>query len=164
MPEEDSWSLYFNPAVIFGEIGLTKDTGVVVDIGSGYATFTIPAAMITHSTVYAFDSDDEMISVLLRKIHSHSIINIVPMKRNVLSNGTGLPDGCAEFVFLFNVLHTQYPRILLDEAFRILSQEGKVVVLHWRTNIPTPYGPPSAIRPSPKDCRAWIKNAGSSPE
>lgn len=54
------------------------------------------------------------------------------------------------------------PVDLLREARRVLREGGRLSVMHWRSDIPTPRGPPLDIRPSPDRCRAWIAEAGFS--
>lgn len=49
---------------------------------------------------------------------------------------------------------------LLREAHRILVPEGKVGIIHWRSDVRTPRGPPLDIRPTPDQCRAWGEEAG----
>jgi hypothetical protein len=49
---------------------------------------------------------------------------------------------------------------LLREARRALVPGGRVGIIHWRTDIPTPRGPTPDIRPTPSQCRAWGETAG----
>ncbi len=57
MPEEDRWKAFFNPDFILGELGLDRSSKLVVDLGCGYGTFSIPAARHITGTVYAMDID-----------------------------------------------------------------------------------------------------------
>jgi len=50
--------------------------------------------------------------------------------------------------------------LALREAWRALRIGGAVSVVHWRSDIPTPRGPPLAIRPTPEQCRLWMTAAG----
>jgi hypothetical protein len=56
----------------------------------------------------------------------------------------------ADAVLLFNILHCEQPVRLLRHAANALRPGGKVLVIHWRCDIPTPRGPSAAIRPSPQ--------------
>jgi len=60
----------------------------------------------------------------------------------------------------FNILHVEDPVELLREAFRVLSPEGKLGIIHWKTDPATPRGPSMAIRPQASQCRAWAEQAG----
>jgi predicted RNA methylase len=61
MPEEDRWKSFFDPELILNELGLDRTCQMVVDLGSGYGTFCIPAAQRITGTVYAIDIDPQMI-------------------------------------------------------------------------------------------------------
>jgi ubiquinone/menaquinone biosynthesis C-methylase UbiE len=77
-----------------------------------------------------------------------------------MRDGTGLADCGADIVMLFNLLHCEQPLDLLAEARRTLQPGGRVGVVHWRSDIPTPRGPDLSIRPSPEQCAAWLREAG----
>ena len=61
---------------------------------------------------------------------------------------------------LFNILHTEEPVKLLNEAFRVLKHGGKVGVIHWKYSETTPRGPSLEIRPKPEQCTNWMIEAG----
>lgn len=61
---------------------------------------------------------------------------------------------------LFNILHTEKPVELLNEAFRILKHGGKVGIIHWKYSNATPRGPSLEIRPKPEQCGKWLVEAG----
>ena len=42
----------------------------------------------------------------------------------------------------------------------IFAAGGRVGVMHWVSDRPTPRGPSLDIRPSPSDCRGWLAAAG----
>jgi hypothetical protein len=42
----------------------------------------------------------------------------------------------------------------------VLQPGGRLSVIHWRSDIPTPRGPTLAIRPTPQQCKAWMTEAG----
>jgi hypothetical protein len=46
----------------------------------------------------------------------------------------------------------------LDESFRILKQNGKIGIIHWRSDISTPRGPDLSIRPKPDQIIEMIDN------
>jgi ubiquinone/menaquinone biosynthesis C-methylase UbiE len=61
---------------------------------------------------------------------------------------------------IYNLLHIEQPVALLKEAHRVLERGGKVSVIHWRSDLPTPRGPSLAIRPTPEQCKVWLTAAG----
>lgn len=48
----------------------------------------------------------------------------------------------------------------MREATRTIRPGARVLVIHWRSDIETPRGPPLAIRPSPEQVRSWGRLAG----
>jgi ubiquinone/menaquinone biosynthesis C-methylase UbiE len=160
MPDENRWRSFFDPNFIIGELGLDQNCHSVVDFGSGYGTFTIPAALRIPGTVYALDIDPNMIDACKTKVGQAGIRNVVCQQRDFVANGTGLPDESIDYVMLFNILHAENPIGLLNEARRILISGGRVGVIHWNYDPSTPRGPSMDIRPRPEQCQEWIQTAG----
>ncbi|HEY2684161.1 MAG TPA: hypothetical protein VGI93_11665, partial [Steroidobacteraceae bacterium] len=75
-------------------------------------------------------------------------------------DGAGLPAGSQSHAMIYNLLHLENPLGLLREARRVLRVGGKLSVMHWRSDIPTPRGPSLEIRPTPEQCWSWIEEAG----
>lgn len=160
MPSETYWNSFFDPPAILAALGLHRAQGAIVDIGAGYGTFTFAAARLTGQPVVAIDIEGELLDALAAKAAREGLGNVRPVLRDVTLNGTGLPEAQADVVLLFNTLHCENPLELLNEAKRILQPGGRVGVVHWRSDVPTPRGPDLSIRPTPDDCAAWLRNAG----
>ncbi|MFH0953916.1 MAG: class I SAM-dependent methyltransferase [Verrucomicrobiota bacterium] len=160
MPAEDCWRTFFHPSEVLRQLGLLESDRVVVDLGCGYGTFTIPAARIVSGVVHAYDLEREMIAETKRKAETAGLANIQYHLRDFVSKGTGLPDASADYVMLFNILHAERPLDLLREAHRILVPAGTLGIMHWNWDPQTPRGPPMEIRPKPEQCRAWAEEAG----
>ncbi len=160
MPEASTWDEFFDPAGVLLVLGLTRETSIAVDVGCGYGTFTIPAAEMIGGTVHGFDIEPEMVRATAARAKAEGLDNVQVHLRDVVANGTGLPDASVGYVMLFNILHGEQPDRLLREAHRILAPGGTVAVMHWVSDRPTPRGPSLAIRPSPADCAAWLIEAG----
>ena len=77
-----------------------------------------------------------------------------------MEEGTGLPDKSVDYVMLFNILHLEKPIALLDEAYRILKESGKLGIIHWNYDPKTPRGPSMDIRPKPEQCVKWSESVG----
>ncbi len=160
MPEESYWETFFNPQYIFSKLQLDNKINNASEFGSGYGTFTIPAAKIIKGTLHAFDIEPEMISILKEKVDKEKISNIKINQIDFVKEGTKLKDESVDYVILFNILHAEDPVALLQEAYRILMCEGKVGVVHWVYSKSTPRGPSLDIRPKPEQCIDWMKSAG----
>ena len=160
MPEEESWSTFFDPDAILAALDLTGEVRDAVDFGCGYGTFTIPAARRVSGVVYALDIEPEMIAATMKKAQEANLTNVVARQRDFSAEGTGLEPQSVDYAMLFNILHAEQPLRLLREAWRILTPGGRVGVIHWNYDPNTPRGPSLTIRPRPADCRQWIEEAG----
>jgi SAM-dependent methyltransferase len=158
MPAEDVWRGFFTPEHALTALGLSEDSEQVVDMGCGYGTFSIPAARLIRGTVQAIDIDDRMVAAVAASAKAERLENVVTRCRDVES-GTGLEDESADYVMLFNILHTEYPQMLLREASRILKPDGLLAVMHWNFG-DTPRGPSMGIRLRPPACRELVSSAG----
>ncbi len=158
MPQELHWKKFFKPKQILETLGI--EGGRIADIGSGYGTFSIPAAARTRNTVFAIEMEPEMVQQLKGKAKRKKLTNIKTIQRDVSRQGTGLKDKSVKHVLLFNILHCEKPVNLLKEAKRILSPNGSVAVIHWNYDPDTPRGPPMHIRPKPEQIIEWAEKAG----
>lgn len=160
MPVEEQWDCFFEPKTILEQLGVNKNTKNVADLGSGYGTFTIPAAQIIGGKIYALDIEPSMVTLVNKKAKEHNLNNVVAIRRDFISEGSGLKDSSVDFVMLFNILHLEKPTDLLKEAYRILTPCGKVGIVHWNYDPKTPRGPPMNIRPKPEQIMNWAESVG----
>lgn len=160
MPDESMWSGFFLPEQTLAKLGLTDSCGDVVDFGCGYGTFTMPAARIVRGTVHALDIEADMVEATRRKAEEAGLTNVRVERRDFVADGTGLPDAGVDYVMLFNILHCEQPEVLLREAWRVISPNGRLGILHWNYDPNTPRGPSMDIRPRPEQCRGWAEAVG----
>jgi SAM-dependent methyltransferase len=164
MPEEDAWQGFFDARCILERLVTRSVTaGIsVAEFGSGYGTFSLPLARMTSGLVHAIDIEPGLIERLSVRAASEGLNNIVPILRDFMTDGTGLPDECVDHAMLYNILHIEEPVSLLSEAYRIVRRGGSVSIIHWRTDVPTPRGPSLGIRPSPARIHSWLAEVGFS--
>ncbi len=161
MPDEVRWASFFDCEAAVGKLfGVTEVQGDVVEFGCGYGSFTVPAAQRTSGVVTALDIEPGMIDVVRGKAASLGLHNIRAELRDFVADGAGVAAGSQAHAMIFNLLHLAQPGKLLLEARRTLRDGGVLSVMHWRSDIPTPRGPPLAIRPTPEQCRQWMADAG----
>jgi ubiquinone/menaquinone biosynthesis C-methylase UbiE len=156
------WASFFNVEHILSELQINSDIRDLVEVGCGYGTFTIPSAKIITGNLYAYDIEAAMIDNLSLELHRRQISNVITEKRDILTGSTGLTDNCVDYVMLFNILHHESPEEFLLEANRILKPNGKIGIIHWRSDIETPRGPDLAIRPKPEQVLRWLDITGFS--
>jgi len=160
MPQKEMWETFFNPPSILAILGLNRETKNVVEFGCGYGTFTIPAARKIQGKVYAIDVEPEMISITHREAIKQGLNNVEVIQRDFMAEGSGLEDKSMDYAMLFNILHLENPVALLREAYRILTTQGRIGIIHWNYDSKTPRGPSLDIRPKPDDCIRWAQEAG----
>ena len=161
MPAEDCWSSFFDCAAVIEKLlGPAGVHGNTIEFGCGYGSFTVPAAKRTTGLLSALDIEAEMIAAIRHKAIHLGLGNIRAELRDFMADGTGLDAGSQAHAMIFNLLHLAQPVNLLREAHQVLQRRGALSVMHWRSDIPTPRGPPLAMRPSPDQCRQWMADAG----
>ena len=152
MPNVAYWESLFDIEKIVDWVNPELFKKPVVEIGCGYGTFTIPIAKrLKEAKVITFDIELEMIEFTQQRIQEHGLTNIILVHQDVVEHGINQDSETCDAVLLFNILHFKERKQLLEEASRILSKDGFIFVIHWRSDIQTPRGPALDIRPSPED-------------
>lgn len=147
MPEETYWNSLFDIDGILKWLPPSTKTAKTIEIGCGYGTFTVPLAKKLDGSILAIDIESSMIEIAHRNSQKAGLSNITFAVRDVLEQGTGLESDSTDMVLLFNILHSSEKKIFLEEASRILRNEGIAAIIHWRTDISTPRGPAMNTRP-----------------
>lgn len=160
MPAEELWESFFNPFEILGTLGVTPTVVDIAEFGCGYGTFTLPAATIVSGKIYAIDIEPEMFNAVKKREQICGSTNVVAVHRDFIADGSGLADASVDYVMLFNILHDEKPKRILREAYRILTPEGRVGIIHWKYDSSTPRGPPMEIRPKPDQIYEWALHVG----
>lgn len=126
-----------------------KENAVLCDVGAGTGIFSIPAAKIKGSTVYALEISEDMIALLEQRKNEQALENLHIKK----VNGSDLPltqDLC-DLVIMVTVLHEIEDKAsLLSELKRILKKDGSVLFIEFHKR-ETPMGPPIGHRLSEED-------------
>ena len=97
MPEESYWESFFDPQLIFSKLQFDNTITDAAEFGSGYRTFTIPAAKIIKGNLYALDIEPEMIIILNQKILNEKLSNIKIHQSDFVNDGTKLIDGSVDY-------------------------------------------------------------------
>lgn len=160
MPEEAYWESLFDIPLILDRLKIDRTVGHVAELGCGYGTFTLPVARRIQGTLFTFDIEPAMIAHTLSRAADEGMSNVNAALRDVLATGFGLKSGCCDAVLLFNILHFPQPEDLMRKAAAVLRPGGRVLAIHWRSDIVTPRGPPLHLRPKPSDAQRWADAAG----
>lgn len=121
-----------NPKKILIDAGLSGSESVA-DFGCGPGIFTIPASELTNGIVYAFDIQESVLEVLTNQIRIHNIPNIKINRVNLeVIGGSKLEDKSVSFVIMRKILlQNDRKDILLKEAYRVLRDNGVLIVVGW---------------------------------
>lgn len=152
--------LWLPPAEVIGALAIQSGDSIA-DIGAGTGYFSLPLADAagTKGTVYAVDSQAEMLALLQQRLETKSITNIELVHAE--ADSTGLPDASCTLVFLANVWHEFVDRAaVLRECKRILKPKGRIAILDWRTDVAPPPGPPVDHRLSASDAEDALLAVG----
>jgi len=149
------WETLFDVPRILDACGFGPATDDVAELGYGYATFTVPLATRIRGTVHGIDIDAVMVEQTLSRARAAGVANVRPQTRYILVGGFGVPSGSCDAVLQSNLLHGENPVAMLRAAADVLRPAGSVAIIHWRTDIDTPRGPPAAFRPKPEQIIAW---------
>jgi len=150
MPDESMWNSFFDIPSVLSGMQINKRVKDLVEIGTGYGTFTLECARQITGKLYGFDIEKDMLECVTLKLKTEHIQNVVLEQRDILSRTTGLADNSVDYVMLFNILHHESPNDFFEEAYRILKPKGRIGIIHWRSDIETPRGPDLSIRPKPE--------------
>jgi ubiquinone/menaquinone biosynthesis C-methylase UbiE len=134
----------------------------VADIGAGSGFFAIPFAHAIEPAgrLLAVDLQPEMLEFLGAKLRSSE----APGNLELIAGdakATNLGDASCDLAFLGNVWHELDDQALvLLEVARILRPGGRLAILDWRTDVPSPPGPPADHRIAATDTATVLNDAG----
>ena len=159
MPDENFLESLFNVPLILDRLGIDRTVSDVAELGCGYGTFTIPTAHRISGTVFAYDIEPVMIDRTNARANMAGAKNVKLTLRDAIADGFELPDRSVDAVLLFNILHFLKPQQLIAETARIVRPNGRVLVIHWRSDIKTPRGPATEMRPRYEQIIHWAAAA-----
>lgn len=132
----------------------------MIDVVCGYGTFTLAIARNTQHEVIALDIEPSLVAAVGRRAAALGLLHVHPRIFDATTGSLGVDAHSADVVLLFNLLHCEAPLALLSAAHAALRPGGRVGIIHWRSDVPTPRGPDLSIRPIPGQCRSWLREAG----
>ncbi len=133
---------------ILDAVGIPEGA-LVADIGAGTGYFAraIAERVGPGGHVHAVDLQDEMLAVLREKLAAHPELPVTPVLARAES--TPLPDDSFDLVFYGSVWHElDQPGLVLLEARRLVKTGGRIAIVDWRSDAPSPPGPPASHRQS----------------
>lgn len=150
-----------DPAGTLRRAGLQSGQ-TLCDIGAGSGLFTLAAARLTDGTVWAAETDADILARLTARAQKEGLSNVLPVPAEGVRYR--LPDGCADWALLVTVLHEIAEKdALLDELRRLLKPDGRVCLVEFQ-KARTPMGPPPEHRLGAGEAAALFPRHGFAPE
>lgn len=137
-----------------------KESDVIADIGCGIGYFSIPAAILAgeHGLVYALDLEEKMLDEVRSNMESYGVMNIQPTI--CTEYDFRLKSDSTNFVLMSMVLHEVTDKIrFLNEARRILKEDGRIAILDWKVNH-LEWGPPQDHRIGSLEVKDYLISFG----
>ena len=134
--------------------------GSAADVGCGIGYFTLPIAEMIGSeyTVYGLDTSEQMLAEVKDRVGKKQLSNVSTIRTDEYD--FKLEDASVTYVLMANVLHEVSDRVrFLQEASRILTQNGRIALLDYEKNESIP-GPPIHHRISRDEAKKLLDQTG----
>ena len=164
MPEQSYWESLFDIGGVLASLQIDQRIADVIEVGCGYGTFTLPVAQCIRGTLHAFDIEQQMVELTRQRVAASGNANVRVERRDIIADGLGLSEKSVDAALLFNILHTDDPEEMLHVVAKALRPGGRVLAIHWRSDIKTPRGPDLSIRPKPEQIASWAAAVGLRPQ
>jgi SAM-dependent methyltransferase len=148
-----------DPAVLWRGFGVDRP-GSVIDLGAGTGFFAVRFVpwLARGGMVWACDTDPGMVAWMREHLSPAQLARVTPFE--IGENAIGLPDACADLVYLVNVYHElEDPARMLWELLRLLKPGAPLAVVDWKKE-PMPQGPPLASRAEKDAIRSQMERSG----
>lgn len=129
---------FLHPETVLNQIKIDKGM-TIADFGCGTGHFTILLAKRVggesgnEGKVYAVDVLEQPLESVRSMAKSESILNIETLRANLEDIGSvNIPDGSCDMVLIANILfQSEKKEDIFKEAFRVLKDGGKIVLIDW---------------------------------
>jgi ubiquinone/menaquinone biosynthesis C-methylase UbiE len=148
-----------DPAVLWRGFGVEEPSSVV-DLGAGTGFFAVRFAprLARGGTIWACDTEPVMVAWMKDQLTPSQLARVTPLE--IGENAVGLPDACADLVYLINVFHElEDASRMLWELLRLLKPGAPLAVVDWKKE-PMEHGPPLERRVEAGQIRSRLERAG----
>ena len=126
--------MFLDPYSIVEQFELTSGMRVAdFGVGAGHFAFAMASKVGHNGKVYAFDVREQMLEVVRGYTRIYRLTQVMPMLCNLeQEHASGLGERSLDLVLCSSILHqVQHHAVVLGEAFRILKQNSKIVIIDW---------------------------------
>ncbi|MCC7110327.1 MAG: class I SAM-dependent methyltransferase [Deltaproteobacteria bacterium] len=156
-PARDEWQ---KPDAVVGGLALAEDA-VVADIGSGTGYFAVRLARaVPRGKVFGVDVEEDMARYLRARAQREGLANLVSLLSP--TDDPKLPEAVDLALVVNTVHHIEQRTAYFGKLRASLKPGGRVVIVDFKMG-PIPVGPPEAMRLTPTQVSADLKEAGLVP-
>lgn len=144
---------------VLEQLGI-REGATVADVGAGlgWLTFPLAEAVGRQGQVYAIDPSRDAIRMIQDRVQREGWSQVTAIE--AFAERTPLPDGAVERIVWHTMYHDVHDRVqALQEMHRILSPEGRWVIVDWEKS-PMEVGPPLSVRMNPDEVASELEGAG----
>jgi predicted methyltransferase len=137
-PKRDAWQ---KPDELLATIGVGRGMRVAdLGAGTGYFERRLSAAVGERGTVYAVETEPNLVAHLRTRAEREQTPNVVPVLASF--DEPRLPGRNIDLVLIIDTYHhLDHRRAYLEKLRRVLAPGGRIVVVDWKAE-PLPVGPP----------------------
>jgi cyclopropane fatty-acyl-phospholipid synthase-like methyltransferase len=158
MPEQRMWESFFDVEGVLEELQFTSASSTL-ELGAGYGTFSVSAARRSKRFVTC-ELNEEMARSVQGQLANANVSDFSVFQLDFVDELNEATVGVHDAVLLFNIMHMVEPIRFLANVRAVLKEDSLVYVIHWRSDIETPRGPPLLIRTKPEQCAEWFAFTG----
>ena len=153
----------FNPDAAIDALELYGPMSVA-DFGAGAGFLTLPLSkkISSDGKVFAFDIQEAPLAVLRKRAGDEQKGNIETIRADLeRPRGSQLADSSVDRVVIANILfQAERKDLLFEEAYRILHEQGRLLIIEWFEETDMAFGPPQTLRISQNDASQFAQAAG----
>jgi len=136
-------------------------SSLIADFGAGAGYLSIPIAkrLTRGGKVFALDIQEAPLEALRKRARDIQLFNIETVRADLeRDRGSKLGDGSADWVVIANILfQATEKKKILDEAYRILKNKGKILCIEWKAEVLGAIGPRIETRLTPEELKEYIE-------
>jgi len=148
MENNISEAKFIDPQEVLAQVNLFSGMKVAdFGCGAGFFSLAIAEKIKEEGIVYALDVLTQSLESVASQAKLKGITNIIVKRVNLEKDGgSKLEAGSIDLVVMKDVLfQNQNKNIIINEAKRVLKDEGKILIVEWKKE-PTSIGPTVNLR------------------
>jgi ubiquinone/menaquinone biosynthesis C-methylase UbiE len=157
-------NIFSDPQIIVEQLDIMGGNHIAdLGVGSGAYSLALAERFKNNSStkIFAVDVQKDLISRIESEASNRGLHNIYGVWGNIEEpKGTRLRDSSIDFAIIANTLfQVEHKKILIQEVMRILTPEGKLIIIDWSESFGN-IGPKPSVIISESAARSLCEEAG----